>query len=82
MFLTPIVDFVFFPFSPALLMKVCLWSSHGLTEYMKENEGRMHGLVESQTTTCSSPFLIMGFQKIMFFFRVKQASLGIFFCPK
>jgi hypothetical protein len=59
MFLTPMVEFVFVPFAPALLAKVCLWSSHGLTEHVTENEGRMHGLVEGQATTCSSPFSVM-----------------------
>ena len=61
MFLTPMVDLVFLPFPAALLAKVCLWSSHGLTEYMKEYEGRMHGLMEGQATICSSLFLIMWF---------------------
>jgi hypothetical protein len=82
MFLTPMVDFVLFPFSPALLVNVCLWYSHGLTEYMKENEGRMHGLVENQATTCSSPFLIIWVPEDNVFLQGQAGQSWCFFGPK
>ena len=81
MLLTPMVDFFFLPFPPALLAKVCLWSSHGLTEYMKENERRMRGLVEGQATIRSSPFLVLWFPDWGFLPWLRFSTLTEVFYP-